>query len=160
MMILYLLWMNHYTIITDLKAYVFHWNNVFEIYVPSAYIKCTLIPRSNPADSAWVFQRNNIVSSFSVWLGDHVNDGLVELKSVAQAKITKKSGILFWRINMTIWCKHVHRLELQKFFIFCAAHSPVRLDEETKFLHFLFFTWLSKIRNQMFTSYGHINKPK
>ena len=27
--------------------------------------------------------------------------------------------ILFWLINMTILCKHVHRLELQKFFNFC-----------------------------------------
>ena len=40
--------------------------------------------------------------------------------------------ILFWLLNMTIWCKHVRRLELQKFFNFCAAHSPVRLDIETK----------------------------
>ena len=33
---------------------------------------------------------------------------------------------------MSIWCKH--RLELHKFFNFnfCAAHSPVRLDIETK----------------------------
>ena len=29
---------------------------------------------------------------------------------------------------------YVHRLELQKFFNFCAAHSPVRLDIETRFL--------------------------
>ena len=35
---------------------------------------------------------------------------------------------------MTIWCKHVHRLELQKFLFFCAAHSPARLDIQTKFL--------------------------
>ena len=34
--------------------------------------------------------------------------------------------------NMTIWCKHVHRPELHKFFNFCAAHSQVRLDIETK----------------------------
>ena len=34
------------------------------------------------------------------------------LKGLAQAK----SVILFWHLNMTIWCKHVHRLELQKFF--------------------------------------------
>ena len=38
------------------------------------------------------------------------------LKGLAQAKIIKKSVILFWLLNMTIWCKHVHRLELQKFF--------------------------------------------
>ena len=56
------------------------------------------------------------------------------LKGLAQANIIKKSVILFWLINMTIWCKHVHRLELQKFFNFCAAHLPVRLDIEMKFL--------------------------
>ena len=49
---------------------------------------------------------------------------------------------------MTIWCKLVHRLELQKFiFYLCAAHSPVRLDIETKSPYFLFLTWLSMIRN-------------
>ena len=44
-----------------------------------------------------------------------------ELKGLAQAKIIKKSVILFWVVNMTIWCKHVQsvqRLELQFFFIF------------------------------------------
>ena len=40
------------------------------------------------------------------------------LKGLNQAKIVKKSVILFWLLNMTIWCKHVHRLELQKFLIF------------------------------------------
>ena len=35
-----------------------------------------------------------------------------------QAKIIKKSVILFCFLNMTICCKHVHRLELQKFFYF------------------------------------------
>ena len=41
-----------------------------------------------------------------------------QLKGLAQAKIIKNSVILFWPLNMTIWCKHVHRLELQKFLIF------------------------------------------
>ena len=41
--------------------------------------------------------------------------------------------ISFWLPNMTI-CKHVHRLELQKFFNFSAAHSLFRLGIETKFL--------------------------
>ena len=41
-----------------------------------------------------------------------------ELKGLAQAKIIKKSVILFRVLNMTIWCKHVHRLELQIFIIF------------------------------------------
>ena len=54
-----------------------------------------------------------------------------------RCKIIKKSVILFWLLNMTIWCKHVHRLELQKFFNFYAAHSPVRLHIETKFLIFI-----------------------
>ena len=45
-----------------------------------------------------------------------VNDA--ELKGLAQAKIIKKSVILFRVLNMTIWCKHVHRLELQILIIF------------------------------------------
>ena len=40
------------------------------------------------------------------------------LKGLAHAKIIKKSVILFRALNMTIWCKHVHRLELQIFIIF------------------------------------------
>ena len=70
------------------------------------------------------------------WLriGYSVNIMRYKLKGLAQAKIIKKSVILFWLLNMTIRCKHVHRLELQKFLNFCAAHSPVRLDIETKFL--------------------------
>ena len=42
----------------------------------------------------------------------------LSLKGLAQAKIIKKSVILFRVLNMTIWCKHVHRLELQIFIIF------------------------------------------
>ena len=56
------------------------------------------------------------------------------LKRLAEAEIITKSIILVWLINMIIWCKHVHRLELHKLFNFCAAHLPVRLDIETKFL--------------------------
>ena len=41
-----------------------------------------------------------------------------KLKGLNQAKIVKKSVILFWLLIMTIWCKHVHRLELQIFLIF------------------------------------------
>ena len=37
------------------------------------------------------------------------------LKGLAQAEIIKKSVILFRVLNMTIWCKHVQRLELQIF---------------------------------------------
>ena len=57
------------------------------------------------------------------------------LKGLAQTKIIKKSVILFWLLNMTISCKHAHRLELHKFSHFSAAHSPVR-DEITVFLIF------------------------
>ena len=40
------------------------------------------------------------------------------LKGLAQAKIIKKSVILFRVLIMTIWCEHVHRLELPFFIIF------------------------------------------
>ena len=43
---------------------------------------------------------------------------LLILKGLAQAKIIKKSVILFRFFNMTIRSKHVHRLELQIFKIF------------------------------------------
>ena len=43
---------------------------------------------------------------------------------------------------MIMLCKHVHRLELQKFFNFCAAHSPVRLDIET-------YSWFLVIDNHV-----------
>ena len=43
---------------------------------------------------------------------------LTTLKGLAQAKVIEKSVILFRVLNMTIWCKHVHRLELQFFIIF------------------------------------------
>ena len=39
------------------------------------------------------------------------------LNGLNQAKSMKKSVILFWLLIITIWCKHVHRLELQKFFL-------------------------------------------
>ena len=43
---------------------------------------------------------------------------MLYLKGLAQAKIIKKSVILFRVVNMTIWCNHVHKLELQIFIIF------------------------------------------
>ena len=55
---------------------------------------------------------------------------------------------------MTISCKHNHRLELQKFFNFFAAHSPVRLAIETKILYFFFLRWLTIIRNHEFCLYA------
>ena len=72
---------------------------------------------------------------------------LSSLKGLNQAKIITKSVILFWLLNMTIWCKHAHRLEMQKSLHFSASHLPVRLDMETKFPYFLFWTCMSKIRN-------------
>ena len=42
--------------------------------------------------------------------------------------------------------KHVHKLELHKFFNFCAAHLPARVFI-AEIPHFLFRTCLSKIRN-------------
>ena len=41
----------------------------------------------------------------------------ISLKRHNQAKIIEKSVFLFWLLNITVWCKHVHRLELQKFFL-------------------------------------------
>ena len=71
---------------------------------------------------------------------------------------------------------HFHRLELQKFLNFCAAHSPVRLDIETT-MSKIRNRWISssisslagkcaanKLKNfcssSLWTSYGHINKLK
>ena len=54
--------------------------------------------------SGWEFQLHNLA--------------VKGLKGLAQAKIINKSVILFRVLNMTIWCKHVHRLELQIFIIF------------------------------------------
>ena len=60
---------------------------------------------------------------------------------------------------MTILCKHVHGLELRMFFFyFCAVHLPVRLDIETKFPYFLFWTCFSKIRNREFRLYISPNR--
>ena len=52
------------------------------------------------------------------------------LKGLNQAKIVKISVILFWLLNRTI-CKHVHRLELQKFSIFVPRiHQLARYKDE------------------------------
>ena len=77
-------------------------------------------------------------------------------KGQSQAKITKKSVILLWLLNMTIWCKHVHRLELQKFLIFSPAHSPVRLDIETKFPYFFFRYGCPKLEIRNFVSISRL----
>ena len=56
---------------------------------------------------------------------------------------------------MTISCKPVHRLELQKFLNFCAAHLPVKRDIEKKLTYFLFRTCWELGRNMGF---GHFEK--
>ena len=62
---------------------------------------------------------------------------------------------------MIIWCKHVHRQELQKFLNFCAAHSPVKQDVDTKFQYFLFeFRLAVLVYGHVYIIYGHINKSK
>ena len=83
---------------------------------------------------SWRFVTLVTCSKFVITTSLYKPIKLVKLKGLAQAKIINKSVILFWLLYMTIWCKNVYRLELQKFSIFCARHSPVRLDIETKFL--------------------------
>ena len=39
----------------------------------------------------------------------------LNLKGQSQAKFIKKSVILFWLLNMTILCKHVHTLDCSFF---------------------------------------------
>ena len=78
---------------------------------------------------------------------------IVALKRLNRAKIVKKSLILFWLLNMTILCKHVHGITVT-FFNFCATHLPVRLDIETKFPYFLF--WTAKIKSPIFYDFSLI----
>ena len=79
---------------------------------------------------------------------------IINLFTLARRTIYIKGHVIIFKLNnLTIWCKHVHWLELHKFFNFCAAHLPVRLDIETKFPYFLFLTWLSIIRDQEFSLY-------
>ena len=42
---------------------------------------------------------------------------IIILKGHNRTKIFQKSVISFSLLNITIWCKDVHRLELQKFFL-------------------------------------------
>ena len=92
--------------------------------------------------------KKNMVINICIEVCDRYNCSM--LKGHAQIWNHKKSVILFWLLNITIWCKHVHRLELQKFSTF---YITVRLDIETKLSYFLFLTWLSIIRNQEFRLY-------
>ena len=56
------------------------------------------------------------------------------LKGLAQAKIINKSVILFWLLNMTICCKHVHRLELQFLFNFWFLIIDNHVDDFSRFM--------------------------
>ena len=48
---------------------------------PDCHCSHACVPGSSPADPTWVFQKKILVSPPppSMWLGDHVNGGLVEL---------------------------------------------------------------------------------
>ena len=59
-------------------------------------------PVNSPVNSLWLSQNSQTILMIFGSL----------LKGLAHAKIIKKSVILFRVLNMTIWCKHVHRLEL------------------------------------------------
>ena len=63
---------------------------------------------------------------------------------------------------MTIWCKNVHKLELQKFFlIFCAAQLPVKRDIETKFhIYISNFGHACLYKKSEISSCSHIKKTK
>ena len=117
----------------------------------------TTVPRLNL--NIWIFAmwglklRNLDKMAFEVQKKLLREKTIIELKGLAQAKIIKKSVILFWLHYMTIWCKHVHRLELQQFFNFSSAHSPVRLDIETKFLISNYWQPCQKIEIREFRLY-------
>ena len=72
--------------------------------------------------SGWIFYGwgRNIFVNLQLeyrgrWERSSKND---TLKTHTPAKIIKKSVILFLLLNMTVWCKHVHRLKLHFFFNF------------------------------------------
>ena len=77
------------------------------------------------------------------------------LKLHNQAKIIKKSVILFQLLYVTIRCKH--RLKLKNCCNFCVAHLPVKRDIKTKFPYFLFWTCMSDIRHREFRLYISLN---
>ena len=112
---------------------------------------CKLLTCSNSNNS---FRRQLNYLSWAVCYISWMHNGKkLLLKGLAQAKIIKKSVILFWLLNITIWCKHGQRLELQKFFHFYAAHSPVRLDIETKFLISNYWQPCQKLEIRVFRLY-------
>ena len=66
------------------------------------YPEITTLNTEIEANKTW-----NIHISVYTWIA------LIILKRHNQAKIIKRSVFLFWLPNMTMWCKHVHRLKLQ-----------------------------------------------
>ena len=63
-----------------------------------------------------------------------------------------RSAAAFLKTNIKFVTSMIYHF-FKKSFSFCVAHSPVRLDIETKFPYFLFLTWLSEIRNEEFRLY-------
>ena len=78
-------------------------------WVPGCLISHPYDQCSNPADSTWGLQGNIIVSPLSMWVGDHVNGGLVET-SVSTITLTSLSSSIavcdffFNRANMLNHC--------------------------------------------------------
>ena len=76
---------------------------------PDCIASHACLPGSNPAVPLWGFQRNIIVSPFSMLLGDYVNSGFVELKL---SKFTVK-------VKVTVLCVLRPRKNeaMEKFFL-------------------------------------------
>ena len=91
-----------------------------------------VIPRSSRMSAKCRENILSVILTGTLFFIQYMQNGLTRIMSIKkdlkphnQAKIIKKSVILFLLLNMTIQCKHVHRLELQFFIYFCAAHLPV-----------------------------------
>ena len=144
------------TLTVQLKCCNYHWSK-FVSWINKVKMCSQMDIRYRPTYAAYVTfmkqtwtQLNKLVSyvhhyrprSFNFrqirWIITFLVNSL--LKRLNQANIVKRSVILFWLLNLTIWCKHVHRLELQKFLNFCAAHLRVKRDIEKKIPYFLFWT--------------------
>ena len=82
-----------YKLVIFLLIKIYAWNCIY-IYGPSSTrvkrkgdarapdcLAChACVPGSSPAVTVWGFERNIILSPFTMWLGDHDNGGLVELR--------------------------------------------------------------------------------
>ena len=98
----------------DHSMYVF-W---FQLY-PSCLYLC------DPRGAFWVQMCPAVRTQWTTPLRHYFDLKCCVVKAHTQAKIIKISMILSWLLNMSIWCKHVHRLKLQIFFNLCAAHLPL-----------------------------------